>query len=233
MRIKLLSHTPSPDMLVYKAARCCYDPVDMTTDNSIPSINTAKKLINHLYTSGHTSTFEHASFTFAINGISRACSHQLVRHRIGFSFSQQSQRYVTIDNSLYNENNPAYVVPQTVLESEVYKSALDSAFHYYKELIEDGVPAEDARYVLPNAWSTQIVVTANARALHHFFTLRLCKRAQWEIRELARLMLIEVRNVAPLLFEKAGPTCVLKGYCEEAMTCGEPYKDLEDCLGKK
>ena len=227
--VKLLAHTPNPDDVVYMSARCCYDPVDMTTeDPSNISESQKSKLIKHLYKSGHLSTFEHVSFTFAINGISRICSHQLVRHRIGSSYSQQSQRYIEMDT---NKNMQSVIVPPSIKNKQsaydLYKASVDTATCVYHSLLSMGIPKEDARYVLPHSWSTQLSVTMNARALHNFFTLRLCKRSQWEIRNLARMMFIEVNKVSPLLFAIAGPSCLIKGKCEEANPCGRPYTDFE------
>lgn len=231
IRVRLLSFTPNPDSVVYAAARCCYDDVDMTDESySLENFNQKdiSKLVNHLYLSGHTSTFEHASFTFAVNGISRICSHQLVRHRIGSSYSQQSQRYIEMDT---NRNMESVVVPQSIKDKQstydLYKASIETSTSIYHSLLSMGIPKEDARYVLPHSWTTQLSVTMNARALHNFFSLRLCKRSQWEIRNLARLMFIEVSKVAPLLFSITGPSCLTKGHCEEAKPCGNPYKDME------
>lgn len=232
MRVKLLSHTPNPDDVVYMAARCCYDPVDMTADNYGENITDLQKskLIRHLYRSGHTSTFEHASFTFAINGISRICSHQLVRHRIA-SYSMASQRYITMDT---NPDKESVIIPPSIkndIESRIkFESLVKVAKNMYTEFLNKGILEEDARYILPHSWETQLSVTMNARVLHNFFTLRLCKRSQWEIRELARRMLIEVKKVAPMLFKTAGPSCIIKGNCTEANPCGDPYVDINQVV---
>jgi len=156
-------------------------------------------------------------FSFGIEGISRACSHQLVRHRIA-SFSQQSQRYVA------NEQQFDVVTPDSVAEqpelAERFVAHMQQSHELYREMLEAGVPAEDARFVLPNAAATKLVMTMNARELRHFFVLRCCRRAQWEIREMANQMLRLTRQAAPLLFADAGPGC-LTGPCPEgAMTCG-------------
>ncbi len=172
------------------------------------------------------SPFEHASFTFAVEGISRACSHQLVRHRIA-SYSQQSQRYVS------EESGFDFVVPPIFKEDDVlntlFKEAMEHSHKYYckllKELEKRGIKGEsarqDARFVLPNAAETKIVITMNARELLHFFRVRCCSRAQWEIRALATEMLRLVKRVAPLLFKDAGPSCVV-GKCPEGrFSCGK------------
>lgn len=179
-----------------------------------------KKLLKFLIKAGHLSAVEHAAFTFAIEGVSRACTHQLVRHRLA-SYNQQSQRYVSFTDKFEFITPPA-VADDAGLDVE-FTEHVDAAFALYKRMLEQGVPAEDARYILPQAGETKIVVTMNARELLHFFTLRCCNRAQWEIRRLALAMLDLVKPVAPIVFAVAGPACV-RGVCPEgAMTCGEPW----------
>lgn len=176
------------------------------------SSDTAKRIIKRVTGYGHVSVIEHASFTFSLEGVSRAMTHQLVRHRIA-SFTQQSQRYVTYD-TLDN-----YVTPETITSNgeakRVFDSTLTAISEAYRKLLNLGVPKEDARFILPNAAKTNIIVTMNARELRHFFSLRCCARAQWEIRETACEMLRLARAVAPALFENSGPTCVEMGYCSE------------------
>ncbi len=155
-----------------------------------------EKLIKVLKQLGHESVFEHASFTFAIEGISRVCTHQLVRHRLA-SYTQQSQRYVSL-------KNPKFIVPESIANSEYMKEVeelLDKASTLYRKMVENGIRKEDARFVLPQGIETKIIVTMNARELRHFFKLRCAKEAQWEIRNLAIEMLKKVYEVAPLLFE--------------------------------
>ena len=169
---------------------------------------------------GHTSTLEHASYTFAVDGVSRALTHQLVRHRIA-SFNQQSQRYVKFTDGL------ATVKPESVAANEetnaVFDEAIVAAIEAYEKLLAAGVPAEDARYLLPNAAETKIVITMNVRELLHFFSLRCCNRAQWEIREMAHRMLELAKPTAPFVFMDAGAPCI-RGNCPEGkMTCGNPY----------
>jgi len=228
MLVQLLTHTPDPEQVVAAAARLCY------SDASISQLlerapEQAPKLLRKILDMGHLSVLEHASFTFGIEGISRACSHQLVRHRIA-SFSQQSQRYVS------HESPFETVIPESLAERPELVARLvehHAATHaLYRELLAAGVPAEDARFVLPNAAATKLVLTMNARELHHFFALRCCRRAQWEIRAMAKEMLGLARQAAPLLFAEAGPGC-LRGACPEgAMTCGaaaevrKEYKEL-------
>jgi len=170
--------------------------------------------------SGHFSTLEHASYTFAVDGVSRALTHQLVRHRLA-SFNQQSQRYVKFIDGLN------VITPESISgdaeRQKVFDEAIEAGLAAYEKLIEAGVPAEDARYLLPNAAETKIVITMNVRELLHFFEMRCCNRAQWEIRELAWKMLNLVKPTAPFIFMDAGPGCV-RGFCPEGkMTCGEPY----------
>ena len=177
-------------------------------------------VLSTIMASGHFSTLEHVSYTFAIDGVSRALTHQLVRHRLA-SFNQQSQRYVKFKEGV------SVVKPESVLANEeanaVFDEAIEAATSAYKKLLEAGVPAEDARYLLPNAAESKIVVTMNVRELLHFFSLRCCNRAQWEIRELAHRMLELARPTAPFVFADAGAPCV-RGTCPEGkMTCGNPY----------
>lgn len=219
VKVILLEHTPEPERLVAAAARLCYSDksADELLDNFTP--DKVESFVKKLVSLGHESPMEHVCFTFAIDGISRACSHQLVRHRIGVSFSQKSQRYV-------KENQFEYVTPPKIAAkpelAEKFDKAMADMQGVYEELLAAGVPAEDARFVLPNAASTSLVVTMNVRSLWHFFELRCCNRAQWEIRALANAMLAEVREVAPLLFAKAGATCDSMGICfEGGMTCGK------------
>jgi len=178
------------------------------------------RLLRVILGSGHHSALEHASLTFAVEGISRACSHQLVRHRLA-SYNQQSQRYVRYDTV-------EFIRPPSIEETpgaaDVFDELVGETNEAYRRLLELGVEAEDARYVLAQAVETKIVVTMNVREMLHFFTLRCCNRAQWEIRNLAWEMLDRARPVLPLVTEEAGPSCV-RGPCPEGkMTCGKPYQ---------
>lgn len=217
IKVKLIQHTPEPERTVALAARLCYSPVGVEQLEERLSEQEVEKFVRKLGSLGHLSTFEHASFTFAIEGVSRVLTHQLVRHRIA-SYSQQSQRYVA-------ERNFEYIIPLSVKNNpkaeQKFVAMMNQIKATYNELCDMGIDKEDARYVLPNATETKIVVTMNARSLLNFFELRCCVRAQWEIRSLAQLMLAEVRKVAPVLFEKAGAACESKGICTEGeMTCG-------------
>lgn len=225
MKVKLEAYTRDADAVCGMAAKTCIsedaqhlrapdtgEPIPRTT-----SLRMALAL-------NHESVAEHANFTFSIEGISRACSHQLVRHRLA-SYSQQSQRYV-------NMNGFEYVIPQSIKDNKFawddYTALMLYINDLYNAMVNDyHIPEEDARYILPNACKTNIVVTMNARELRHFFHLRCCTRAQWEIRELANKMLELVKEVAPILFEDAGPSC-MTGRCPEGVrSCGK-YRESTD-----
>jgi len=225
MEVRLLTYTPEPEKVVAAAARLCYSSASGAEIMENFSDEKVAAFLAKLTDYGHSSPLEHASFTFAIDGVSRALSHQLVRHRIGVSFSQKSQRYV-------KEKQFEYVKPASIAKNAEASARFDEVMAYleenYEAFLAMGLPAEDARYILPNACVTNLVVTMNARSLHHFFELRCCMRAQREIREMANLMLAEVRKVAPNLFAKAGATCDTMGICFEGkMTCGRAKTVME------
>jgi thymidylate synthase (FAD) len=218
LKVVLLNHTKDPDRICAAAAQSCYSDKGASALFESTTEEKAARMIGKVTEMGHLSVVEHAHFTFSVEGVSRSLTHQLVRHRIA-SYSQQSQRYVSMEES-------SYVLPPSVAgDPEARKrfvEAMDSAWSAYRELAKK-VPKEDARYVLPNACHTNITVTMNARELWHFFRLRCCRRAQWEIRMMAWKMLAEVRKVAPVLFAEAGPGC-FRGTCPEGeYTCGKPY----------
>ena len=178
-----------------------------------------QKTLGKIVGMGHHSVIEHATFTFSVEGVSRSLTHQLVRHRIA-SYSQQSQRYVSMDK-------PTYVIPKTVEADpelkKIYEDTMQDIWRSYNKLVEK-IPPEDARYVLPNGCTTNITITMNARELFHLFTLRCCNRAQWEIRDMADEMLRQCKEVSPIIFANAGPPCV-RGPCPEGkLTCGKPRK---------
>ena len=184
IKVKLLEHTPHPERVVAMAARLCYSAAGAEELAEKMTDEQVEKLVDKIIQMGHASTMEHVSFTFGIEGVSRVLTHQLVRHRLA-SYSQQSQRYVA-------EHDFEYILPPSIAErpeaSERFKALMENIQQAYNDLVEAGVPKEDARYVLANATETKIVVTMNARSLMHFFNLRCCNRAQWEIRELAYKM---------------------------------------------
>ena len=236
MKVKILSHTPNPELVVASAAKLCYSPVGVEEIQEKLTEENIEKFVSMLASIGHHSPLEHCTFTFAIEGISRACSHQLVRHRIA-SYSQQSQRYVNLDKTF------DFIYPNAILEeglSSEYGELMDYIHTKYVELsnkLEEKYLAkgmnkreankkaiEDARYVLPNACETKIVFTMNVRTLLHFFEKRCCSRAQWEIRNLANEMLRQCKEISPILFSSAGATCK-KGYCTEGkMSCNPKYR---------
>jgi thymidylate synthase (FAD) len=223
LNVVLLAHTPDPELSCAAAARQCYSAVGVDDLKKKMSEQQAKDLLDQVIKSGHTSTLEHASFTFGIEGISRACSHQLVRHRIA-SYSQQSQRYV-------NAKDFNYILPPSVSSNPELKKKFEdfvqTAAGVYSELSNAGVSNEDARFVLPNACETKVVVTMNARALLNFFKERTCVRAQWEIRAMANRMLEECMRVAPTIFKYAGPSCVTDKVCRQGKrSCGK-WKSIE------
>lgn len=217
MQVVLLKFTPDPEHVVAQAARLCYSASDLAAIAEKLTPEKTVSFIRQLVKLGHHSTLEHASFTFGVEGVSRALTHQLVRHRLA-SYSQQSQRYVGM-----KELPSGAVVPGTITGKlrEKFGDMLRAIGDFYEEMRQAGVPAEDARYILPNAAPTKIMITMNARELLHFFRLRCCNRAQWEIRELADRMLVLAKAPAPNLFHQAGPGC-LQGPCTEGeMTCGK------------
>ncbi|MCD6436075.1 MAG: FAD-dependent thymidylate synthase [Clostridiales bacterium] len=252
MKVELIAHTMNPEVIVAAAAKLCYSKVNASEIMDNLDKDTVNKFIKQLMDLGHESPIEHVSFTFAIDGVSRVLTHQLVRHRIA-SYSQQSQRYVKLDQ--FN-----YIIPPAIESDdeakEMFIKAMKQDQEYYDRLTEiltkkalkeylkmgySGKKAlklaekkaiEDARYVFPNATETKIVVTMNARSLKNFFLQRTCERAQWEIREMATEMLRVVKEVAPILFKDAGPGCI-SGPCPEGtMNCGkivevrEKFKNL-------
>jgi thymidylate synthase (FAD) len=224
MDVTLLYHTPDPERAVATAARLCYAPVGGRELMEGLTQEKIEHVLKTIMTSGHFSTLEHASYTFSIEGVSRALTHQLVRHREA-SYNQQSQRYVKF------KTEPNVIKPQSIADnpelSRTFDETIDAIWSAYDACVQAGIPAEDARYLLPNACETKIVVTMNIRELLHFFDVRCCNRAQWEIRELAWKMLELVRPTAPYIFRQAGPGCV-RGACPEGkMSCGNPYPQAE------
>ena len=236
--VKLLSYTPEPEKLVAAAAKLCYSSSDATSLMEGLTPQKTADFIDMLSEIGHESPIEHASFTFAIEGVSRSLLAQITRHRIA-SYSVQSQRYVKKDNF-------EYIIPPAIEENDeakrIFTETMKTLDENYRRLtallteqklagIDAPTPAqrkaaeksaiEDARFVLPNACDTRMVVTMNARSLRHFFRLRCCNRAQWEIREVARQMLLLVRDAAPHLFAGAGPACLCGPCPEGAKSCGK------------
>ncbi len=253
LNVTLIAHTPCPEKTVAAAAKLCYSASGAVDLMDGLDEQKTQSFVQMLAEIGHESPLEHAVFTFAVEGISRACSHQLVRHRIA-SYSQKSQRYV-------DENDFEYIIPPEIekipkaceefretmkLLGQRYEALAEILTENHKaEFISQGMDEneasskarkkanEDARFILPNACETKIVITMNARSLLNFFRHRCCSRAQWEIKAVADKMLELCIDVAPSLFSKAGPSCVMSGKCPEGkMTCGkysevtEYYKSL-------
>lgn len=244
MKVSLIQYTPEPEKLIAAAAKLCYS--ESGCENIMEGLDTEKtqSFVKMLAELGHESPIEHVSFTFAIEGVSRSLLAQITRHRHA-SFSVQSQRYV-------KQNNFVYITPPAVSTdseiNEIFTKAMNDSFQSYNEIadklqkkyvsefIASGMneknakskaekkAIEDARFVLPNACETKMVMTMNARSLYNFFKLRCCNRAQWEIRELATEMYRLCYKVAPTLFSAAGPSCCSGGCAEGKMTCGQIEK---------
>ncbi len=226
--VTLLAVTPDGEKLVAAAARLCYasDPAAIARHDPEDNARFVRMVVDR----GHLSTIEHVSFTFLIEGVSRAMTHQIVRHRLA-SYSQRSQRYVA-------EHDFAYVAPPRLRGKKVATAAgeVDAERYFHETMVYlaeryavlcealGGTPEEsreDARYVLPNACETKIIVTMNGRELRHFFEERLCLRAQWEIRAVAERMRALAAGACPSAFAGAGPKCVRMGRCPEgARGCG-------------
>lgn len=252
MKVTLLAHTPDPEKVIAAAAKLCYSNSTIETLYEKQTPEAVEKFLNMLNEIGHESPIEHCSFTFGIEGVSRAFLAQMTRHRIA-SYSVQSQRYV-------KEKQFSFVTPPEIAGNEdalsIFQKSMEDAIASYQKLAdilqekhlrtltEAGLPEneakrkaekmaiEDARFVLPNACDTQMVVTMNARSLMNFFRHRCCNRAQWEIRSVADEMLRLCREVAPHLFAYAGPTCVT-GKCPEGnMTCGKMKEMRQKYLGE-
>lgn len=247
MKVKILAHTPEPEKVIAMAGKLCYSPSDIDTLEDNLTEDNINSFVNRLVSMGHESPLEHVSFTFGIEGVSRSLTHQLVRHRLA-SYSQKSQRYV-------EEGQFEYIVPKVIEENPeaaaLYELSMEQDQSAYDKLVDiitndllekektklerdltnkefnalQKVAYENARYVLPNACETKIIVTMNIRSLFNFFEHRCCNRAQDEIRDLADEMLRQCREVAPVLFTKAGASCE-HGKCPEgAMSCGSPRGD--------
>jgi thymidylate synthase (FAD) len=219
MEVKLLAHTPDPDMVCAAAAFTSWKK--KTTAELFTDLKREEALdfLKMVMGFGHNSVTEHATFTFSISGVSRALTHQLVRHRIA-SYTQQSQRYVK-----FKPEEIEYVTPPEIEKDDeakaIYTELMAQLASGYEKLIQKDIAPEDARFVLPNAATTNIVVTMNARELGHFIRLRSCERTQWELREVATEMLKQLKKVAPTLFADGGPGCVIGPCPEGKLTCGK------------
>lgn len=274
-KVTLLNYTPDPEKTVAMAAKLCYSKSDIDAVREGLTEEKTASFLDMLSSVGHQSPIEHVSFTFGVEGISRACSHQLVRHRIA-SYSQQSQRYV--DGTTFEYVTPPAIAENPILldkyskalklEAQAYAEVRDSLIYQSIVKLAESCPDikdklgdtenmtesdiilafkaldkkkfsafeklanEDARFILPNACTTKIICTFNARSLLNFFEHRCCNRAQWEIRDVAQQMLLLVKDIAPHLFGKAGPAC-LYGVCPEgSMSCGKA-KEMREKFGVK
>ncbi|GFM37411.1 FAD-dependent thymidylate synthase [Desulfovibrio psychrotolerans] len=230
-RVSLLASTPDPTSLIYAAFRQCYHAGfvgDMWPRLLAGEVAHDKQraFIAKVMESGHTSPIEHVSFTFAAEGVSRALTHQLVRHRIA-SYSQQSQRYVDGSDCDYILPPAIARIPEAKARFEAFMAEVGSAYRDLKAILEANgrgdKAKEDARFVLPQAAESKIVFTMNCRSLINFFEHRCCTRAQWEIRSMANGMLGICREVLPVIFDVAGARCERLGYCPEGekFTCGK------------
>ncbi len=203
--------------IVFLACKLCYsesNPEEIWEKLQSGKITDRKieSLINKVVASGHHSTIEHIVFTFAISGVSRTLTHQLVRHRIGVAFDQQSQRYVSL-------SNPVFVEPPTIADNneahQLYQQAQQQMAEVYEQLLQLGIPSEDARFVFPQGVGSNLIMTVNLRELIHICGLRLCSLAQWEIRAMFQKVRAEVKQVSPYISRMLVPHCVHEGFCSE------------------
>ncbi len=241
LSVTLLRYTPNPQEIVSMGAKLCYSPADIEELKQGIEGKNQEPFLERLMEFRHLSPIEHASFTFGIEGVSRSLLAQITRHRIA-SYSVKSQRYVSEAGAAKEDGVFGYIIPPRIeaLGQEavaVFQSQMAQAQEWYDywagKLGNGGSAYEDARFVLPNAAETKMLVTMNARELLHFFTLRCCNRAQWEIRALAQEMLRLVKEVAPVIFETAGPGC-LRGPCPEGkMTCRSAYGEGGEISGRR
>lgn len=241
LKVKILAHTPNPEEVIAQSAKLCYSKVGVDEIMEKLTPEKIEKFLAHLIEIGHDSPLEHVSFTFAIEGIDRTISHQIVRHRVA-SYSQQSQRYVNLDETF--KHTTPNVVKEMNMADEWHEDMMEILDKYIKwqkiikEYVEtndyptngmnaEKVANENARGMLPNACETKLVMTMNVRELLHFFNKRCCHRAQEPICELANEMLRLCQEVAPTLFKYAGADCV-RGKCNEGnMSCKNPYPRID------
>ena len=210
MKVKLLRHTPDPEITCALAAQTSYSPKYYSERKEKMILEKARKILRRVIGYGHVSVIEHASFTFALEDVSRVLEIQLVRHRLAS---------YTIKSGRYNKSHCDIVIPPKIAKNEKALKKLNEFVEHntkiIQELLDMGIPFEDVRMLSPQGIKTNIIVTMNARELLHFFNLRCCARAQWELRTVADEMLKQVKKIAPVIFENAGPSCVTLGYCPE------------------
>jgi thymidylate synthase (FAD) len=216
VQVRLLRYTPEPELVIAAASRSTSAGSTATEIMDKMTPDYASRMIKQLISAGHLSPLEHASFTFSLEGISRACSHQLVRHRLA-SYSQQSQRFVHL-------KEPKFVTPPSFSTNPQmrarYQEMMKKAHQFYQEMLQAGMPMEDARYILPGGMETNLVMTMNTRELLHAAALRLCPRSQWEIVGLFEKIKAEIERVAPTIGEELRPKCYKLTYCDEPKSCG-------------
>lgn len=216
MKVTLLDCTRNPEKLIAMGARTCYSDKPLSVMVDELSDEYSKEMVKKIMDVKHDSVLEHVTLTFAVEGVSRVLSHQLVRHRLA-TYHQRSQRYV-------KEADTDVVVPPSIQRNPealaIYESVMGTINTAYKKLMSLEIPKEDARYVLPTAEETQLIMTMNARSFIHMLNLRCCKRAQWEIHMMADFMLVEARKVLPDIFGEVGPSCFNSSCPEGKMTCG-------------
>jgi len=229
MQVKLIDYSLNPLEKLYAAFRTCYSPktpIEIWEEINRGSIlkEKIKDFIEERLKTGHSSPLEQIVFWFAVAGISRSCSHQLVRHHIGISFEQQSQRYVR-----YKEDKLEFITPNSIKSNpkvyERYMKLMREISDFYQSALNEGIPPEDARFALPNATPTNLHILVNFRELQHIADLRLCTRAQWEIRQLIAKMRSEIMKVIPEIGKFIQPKCgeYRLGYCDE------DYKEYIKC----
>ena len=252
MNVELLQYNPDCEKIVAAAAKLCYSSAEINGILDGLDEEKTEKFLNRLVSMGHESPTEHVTFTFGIEGVSRSLTHQLVRHRLA-SYSQKSQRYVKEGQFEFVTPHEIEAIPEAkeaflkAMADDVasYNNLADILFKkHYDDMVSSGMDEkkakgaaekkaiEDARYVLPNACETKIIVTMNTRSLINFFHHRCCERAQWEIRDLACRMLLLVKEVAPTLFKYAGPSCLCDKCPEGEMTCGKMLEKRKMFLGE-
>lgn len=226
MKVRLISYTPEPELLSAAAARICYSDISATEILQKFTPEKTDQLLDIVISSGHHSVLEHITFTFAIDGVSRILTHQIVRHRVGIAFSQQSQRYTSIQKAKFLTPKAVFEEPELKIK---YQETIEKCLALYEELQERGIPNEDARFILPQAVTTRLLLTANLRQLMHMYSINACFRAQWEIRELMGKIKQELKRISPRLARELKIKCSTVGYCNERNMC----KELKNKMPRK
>lgn len=218
MEVQLIQYSPNPELLIAAAARLCYKDVGAVDLINNLSRDDVTNLLDTVISSGHFSVLEHVTFTFGIDGISRILSHQIVRHRVGIALSQQSQRYTKLVHA-------SYVAPKSIESnmdlSQRFRELTETCIALYYEMQNSGIPKEDARFILPQAVTTRLVMTVNMRQLINMYSSDACFRSQWEMRQLMTCLKREIRKVSPRLASELKIKCFKLGYCDEKIICEE------------